>query len=217
MATQEDEIRAQVLSLFSACNNDLRILQERIVRSLQQTGRHDVKLDQDGAGSVMVVSQSKQHARGHMSFKQQLDEMHLDKAAKKAQARIGEIEIQASPSMEITDFDTFRKREGRSSSPKGRRTASAGGRANHSGASYRQHLEGSRRCFKRSEKDLKREAFPTSKFTGNYILQRYGGAFPPHGNYGFYRRYGLEGRGAASAEYHNFPNGERPDPHVIYQ
>ena len=41
-------------------------------------------------------------------------------------------------------------------------------------------------------------------------LRRYGGAYPKHGNYDFYRRYGAAGQGAVTAEYHNKPNGDDP-------
>jgi hypothetical protein len=67
-----------------------------------------------------------------------------------------------------------------------------------------------RRCFPRTERDDQLEELPTSRFCGNFLLRRWGGAFPPHCHYDFYRRYGEFGIGAASAEYHNFPAGRHP-------
>jgi hypothetical protein len=67
-----------------------------------------------------------------------------------------------------------------------------------------------RRCFPRTEKDDQYDEFPTSDFSGNFILRRYGGCFPPHCQYSFYRKYGEVGQGAASSEYHNFPAGRHP-------
>lgn len=67
-----------------------------------------------------------------------------------------------------------------------------------------------RRCFPRTEKDDQYDEFPTSNFAGNYLLKRYGGCFPPHCQYSFYRKYGEYGQGAVTSEYHNFPAGKHP-------
>lgn len=67
-----------------------------------------------------------------------------------------------------------------------------------------------RRCFPRTERDDQHDEFPTSNFAGNYILKRYGGCFPEHCHYSFYRKYGEHGQGAVSSEYHNFPAGRHP-------
>ena len=58
--------------------------------------------------------------------------------------------------------------------------------------------------------------YPTSNYNGNYQLRRFGGDFPSHCNYGFYRRYGTEGQGAVSAEFHNSPGGGRPNRSHLY-
>ncbi len=67
-----------------------------------------------------------------------------------------------------------------------------------------------RRCFPRTEKDDQYEEFPTSNYSGNFILKRYGGCFPEHCHYSFYKKYGEFGMGAATSEYHNFPAGRHP-------
>jgi hypothetical protein len=213
MATKDDEIRGQVLSLFSACDNDVRLLLERTVRALQEAGRHDIKLDKDGSGAVFVVSQGASHARGHLSFKQQLEQMQVNKAAEKAKKRIEEITVNAVDGLNVPTFEQFQQEQKRARSAAKLRGQSA----DKKDLEYRKHLEGGKRCFEQTERDLKLASFPTSKYSGNYTLFRYGGAFPPHANYGFYRRYGSDGRGAAGAEFHNFPNGERPDTQHIYQ
>ena len=203
-----DVQRAQVLSLFSQCDNDVKKLQETIVRSLQESGRRDIKIQTDNGGAIMVVSQAKAHARGHTSFAQKLQDMQVEKEGAEAMKRINAIQIDTLAGVEIPDGSSILNPD-----------SAAGKRGPKRGAStveWRQHLEGSKHCFARTEKDYKLGAFPTSKYSGNHILRRYGGAFPKHGNYGFYRKYGTDGRGAASAEFHNFPNGDRPDTSTLY-
>ena len=67
-----------------------------------------------------------------------------------------------------------------------------------------------RRCYPRTEKDEQLDEYPTSQFAGNFILRRYGGNFPPHCQYDFYKKYGERGLGARSSEYHSFPGGRHP-------
>lgn len=66
-----------------------------------------------------------------------------------------------------------------------------------------------RRCFPRTARDDTYDELPTSRFSGNYILRRYGGCFPEHCHYSHYRKYSEFGLNTTS-EFHNYPAGRHP-------
>lgn len=238
MATQEDIFRQQVVTLLSRCNNDVPTLMKSIARSLNECGRSDVRADVDSTGTVVTVAQSPYHVSAHMTnFQNSLERLVAD--AKKELASIvppittsaargttsdtksggsvpakppsthqtsGSVDVQrvvtgnvASPPTSSSDLAAHRRTLSPSSKPMPR------------SVSPNDHH---RRCFAHSKNP--RDNLPTSKYNGNYLLFRYGGKFPKHANYGFYRRYGCEGQGAATSEFHNLPTGQRPDHSHMY-
>lgn len=198
MSADEDLRRGQVLSLYSRCDNDLALMMERIVRVLQEAGRHDIKIGVESDGAMITVTQAHRHSRvgGTNDFLRRLNQQ-LDSSR---------------PGV----ADPKRMRELINAIVTGKAEPAAAGVPAEAQLSEKPHRSGFHRCFPLTEKDRKLRSFPTSRYSGNYLLQRYGGAFPQHGNYGFYRRYGLDGRGAASADLHNFPGGDAPDTDVLF-
>lgn len=211
LVMDDDEFRAAVLHLFVASDSNLRTFLQRTVRALQEVGRSDIRVQPDTTGAVFTLAQAGRHATGGGTFLERLNLIAptLQAEAHAARMAIGSICIPDAAEIDAAmrahqralELETNQDKEG--APPDGR-----GGTA--------QSPPARRRCFPRTEKDAKRESFPTSKYVGNYQLFRYGGAFPPHANFGFYSRYGYDGRGAASSEFHNNPGGERPHRDRIY-
>lgn len=191
----DDAFRAQVLTMYASSDSNLQLMLERIVRSLQDCGRNDVRMQGDSTGAIFTIAQAARYIHGVPSFAERLERIAPSIQAEVDAARL-RIESIAIPDLPVA--------------------GPAGAAARHRGDSPRHHGSAKYRCFPLTEKDLKRQAFPTSRYSGNYTLQRYGGAFPPYCNYGFYSRYGYDGRGAVSAEFHNFPSGSRPPQDHIY-
>jgi hypothetical protein len=201
----DEMLRAHILTLFGRSDHDVPKLMDRIVRTLQDAGRNDLRFETDANGAVVTVAQSTRHAPAkHRTDFMTAVENRLDPTRtggipgpQSAIDRVNrEIAAMDEPSM-ATNATTATS----SSMNRSMEGTAAGGAYPHR-TPYR--------SFPASESDRKREGFPTSKYNGNYLLRRYGGAFPKHGEYGFYRRYGAAGQGAVTAEFHNRPNGDSP-------
>uniref|UniRef100_A0A7S1M5Q2 Uncharacterized protein n=1 Tax=Neobodo designis TaxID=312471 RepID=A0A7S1M5Q2_NEODS len=203
--TNDDMLRAHILTLFGRSDHDVPKLMDRIVRTLQDAGRNDLRFETDANGAVVTIAQSTRHAPAkHRTDFMSGVEARLDPT------RTGGIPGPQSAidrvNREIAALDepsgtTARLTSGTSSSLNRSQGVPAGGAYPHR-TPYR--------SFPETAADEKRASFPTSRYNGNYLLRRYGGAYPKHGNYDFYRRYGAAGQGAVTAEYHNKPNGDDP-------
>jgi hypothetical protein len=203
--TTEEMMRAQVLTLFSRCDHNVPLLIDRIVKALQDSGRHDLRFETDANGAVVTVAQSTRHApqKPSTDFLQAVD-LRLDPT------RTGGIEDPMAAvrraNKQIAALDAHASTGAMTSAEE----RALHGSAYHGlGGPYPHRAP--HRSFPETTKADKLASFPTSPYNGNYLLRRYGGAFPAHGNYGFYRRYGAAGQGARTAEYHNMPNGLTPD------
>jgi hypothetical protein len=234
MASQEDIFRQQVVTLLSRCNNDVPTLIKAVTRSLNECGRSDVRAEVDGTGTVVTVAQSPYHVSAHLTnFQSSLERLVMDAkkelaaivppitTAKVAAAAAGVSNAQApggaASTSDARNFivlgSTSSATPNASASTKPanpQRTASPKGNAKGSIADGGHH----RRSFVNSHNP--RDNLPNSKYNGNYLLFRYGGKYPKHANYGFYRRYGFEGQGAATSEFHNLPSGQKPDQSRLY-
>lgn len=196
-ALSTDEVlRAQVLTLFGRCDHDVGALFERVVQALRETGRTDLSLNSDANAAIITVAQGIKHApsRYRGDF---LDQLNQQFPAPPVHTANG-AHIEAA----ARDAARFRPHAGGAS--RGEQGGDGGG--SEDAAQHRHH----RRCFPYTDRDEKRESFPTSNYNGNFLLRRYGGCFPPHARYEFYRQYGMSGQGAASSEHHNLPMGEAP-------
>lgn len=224
MATQEDIFRQQVVTLLSRCNNDVPTLMKSITRSLNECGRSDVRADVDSTGTVITVAQSPFHVSAHMTnFQNSLERLVAD-AKRELAAIVPPITSAARSSTAVTTSATMVAPAAGASTvaalppaPPSLETVIA---RTHS-PSKLQHPSNASHSFPHAHRSFKnsknpRDSLPTSQFNGNYLLFRYGGKYPKHANYGFYRRFGAEGQGAATSEFHNFPGGQHPDRSHIY-
>jgi hypothetical protein len=226
MATQEDVFRQQVVTLLSRCNNDVPTLMKSIARSLNECGRSDVRADVDSTGTVITVAQSPFHVSAHMTnFQNSLERLVAD--AKRELASIvppttmpgrAAPTAVASTTTKATSGTPLVPQNAIPSVTQTTTTAAATSRAQSppptTGGGNKSIDSHAHRSFKNSRNP--RDTLPTSQFNGNYLLFRYGGKFPKHGNYGFYRRYGCEGQGAVTSEFHHLPGGQRPDRSHLY-
>ena len=203
--SNDDMLRAHILTLFGRSDHDVPKLMDRIVRTLQDAGRTDLRFETDANGAVVTVAQSTRHAPAkHRTDFMTGVESRLDptrtggipgpqSAIDRANREIAALD-EPSGTTNLTSMTT-------SSANRSTRSGVIGGAYPHK-TPYR--------SFPHTAADTKRDEFPTSRYNGNYLLRRYGGAYPKHGNYDFYRRYGAAGQGAVTAEYHNKPNGDNP-------
>ena len=184
-------MRAQVLTLFGRCDHDVGVMMERIVRSLQETGRSDLSLNKDANAAVITLSQGIRHApaRFRGDFLHQLGG-DIDNAAILAGGSARQVIHTASAA-----YEEHRKAQEEQFAAHAEQSRS---------------LRARRRCFPWTSADERLQTLPVSDYNGNYILRRYGGCFPPHARYRFYRRFGMTGQGASSSEYHNLPLGDAP-------
>jgi len=203
MPNSEDVLKAQILTLFGRCDHDVSLLLERVVRALQDAGRTDLRFELDGHGSVMTVAQSTRFApdRHRAPFATALE-------AKLDASRVG-VHNPKDPLSKANRQLSKHGEGGLSSDPSEHHSA---GSARDAIRQRRIHDE-VHRCFPRTDIDEKLEAFPASPYNGNFLLRRWGGAFPDHCRYEHYRKFGEFGQGAKTAEYHNFPCGLPPQEH----
>lgn len=226
MATQEDIFRQQVVTLLSRCNNDVPTLMKSIARSLNECGRSDVRADVDSTGTVITVAQSPFHVSAHMTnFQNSLERLVAD-AKRELAAIVPPMTTAgraANPTATVSSTLSTAKTTATtasgviSTSEQTIITTTVGATRDQSPAKTKSSKlpdPHAHRCFKNSKNP--RDTLPTSQFNGNYLLYRYGGKFPKHGNYGFYRRYGYEGQGAVTSEFHHLPGGQRPDGSHLY-
>lgn len=244
-SSEEDIFRQQVLTLFSRSNHDVSTLMKGITRALNTSGRTDVTctVDDQGISSTLTQSQFHSTTASKMNFQLTLDRIANEArerilAANPAAIAAKGIRVTSPPpAVKTTTTTTTTSTTATTTTPapaagtttattsmttkpelvlqhamvkvsKKLRSMSAG--PTSSGPKPPHH-----KSFRKEPVEVS-SAFPTSKYNGNYLLQRYGGQFPKHGNYGFYRRYGTEGRGAATSATHNMPNGLKPDTSIVY-
>lgn len=236
--TAEDIFRQQVVTLLNRSNNDLPTLLKNVARCLNESGRSDVHFDVDSSGTLIKMSQSPYHVNSHMTtFQQTLDALVAD-AKKKLAGIVPPKETGLTRSVSSLSSPRMASRAATPS----RSTASpvnavpSTGVASTTVEPVSQAVTAPKNPIlhtTQSPKKVARQSFrsqsanhtrrrspdvlPTSKYNGNYILYRYGGSFPKHANYGFYRRYGLEGRGAATSDRHNLPLGVAPDKSTVHR
>jgi hypothetical protein len=192
----DDLMRAQILSLYGKCDHDVSLLMERVVRALQDTGRTDLRYESDANGAVMTIAQSMHHApaKHRGDFITVLD-------ALTDPTRVGVVspeEIMHKAMREAAELTRARTLE-----------ASISQLSSNSTYDFTPHND-AHRCFAFTAEDQRLAELPTSKYSGNFLLRRWGGSLPKHQRYDHYSKFGCSGRGAASAEFHNFPNGRKP-------
>lgn len=218
MSSAEDIFRQQVITLLSRCNNDVPTLLKSITRSLNESGRNDVRVELDPTGTVVTVAQSPYHVSAHQTTFQQT----LQSIVNDAKAKLAAI---------VPPKETLSRASDRLASPKPSAASTAAApqivapavqsatpfvasaSKPRSGSAASRCATAQRRSF--AQRSLSPQAdsrglSASSYSNGNYLIRRYGGHFPAHANYGFYRRYGAQGRGAATSEFHNLPMGVRP-------
>lgn len=220
MYTAEEGVRQDVTALYNKCGNDLNKMIEAIGTTLHETaGREDIKVYADGNGSLISITQAPQYAlqnNRQSAFLRSLDEI-MEKTRKELLTHKERLNRELPYNYQ--NHEEFKKdvQSSMLQNPDSHHiypVIFAKG-AHRSRSNFSSSVKGipdevKPRCFPRTAKDDDYAGLPTSNYNGNYTLRRYGGSFPEHANYGFYRKYGLKGKGATTAERHNFPAGSPP-------
>ena len=218
---KEIALESEVQMLFNSCGGDAIKLIEVIGKVLRTNGREDVSVHTDAQGTLVSLAQAPQFALNRnrqAAFLSSLDNiikrsekdvaMHKERMAAHLPTATTEEEFLK----EVKSSIRFGPSDPHRGQPSTLVTCACS-------AQRLSRLDDSHRpkCFQRPHDDnATYEGYPTSKYNGNYHLRRYGGKFPQHCNYGFYRRYGLKGQGAVTAGAHNYPAGAPPQPDSIY-
>eukprot|EP00744_Colponema_vietnamica_P010430 GILI01014738.1.p1 GENE.GILI01014738.1~~GILI01014738.1.p1 ORF type:complete len:248 (-),score=17.52 GILI01014738.1:70-813(-) len=214
--TTEEGIRQDVTSLFNKCGNDLSKMMEAIGTTLHESaGREDIKVYSDPNGALISVTQAPQYAlqqNRQSAFLRSLDEI-MEKTWKELQGHKDKLNRELPNSYQSQDDFKRDVQTAMMSKPDVHHFATHKTSSRSASCCVKGTPDELKpRCFPRTAKDDEYEGLPTSNYNGNYTLRRYGGSFPQHANYGFYRKFGLRGQGATTSERHNFPIGSAPKP-----
>jgi predicted transcriptional regulator len=205
MSSADDIVRAQVVSLFSRCENDVPRLVRTITRALNEVGRRDVSHSVSDDGASVTISQSLTNSK-KTSLQETLDRLVSDAKRQLAEYAAKSAALKPQENSKGSKIATQHP----STAPRAELSAAAMPTPSDVAHKVRVGREGSAkyRTFPKGPKE--RKELPSSNFNGNMLLRKYAGPVPPHQRYGFYRRFGYDGRGGATSEFHNKPNGERP-------
>ena len=218
---REVSLEADVQALYNVCGKDAIKLVEVVGKVLKNNGREDVSVHSDAQGTLVSLAQAPQfaaHRNRQTAFLSSLDDI-----MRQSQKDVAKHKQRMADHLPTAKNDEEFLKEVRAAINTGRpdphRDQPSTLISCACSAQRLSRLDDSHRpkCFQRSQTDdAEYGGYPTSNYNGNYHLRRYGGKFPKHCNYGFYRRYGLNGQGAVSAGAHNYPMGSAPQPDSIY-